>query len=43
MIRFVKEGSKVRFRINNEAARAVRLSISSKLLRLAEIVPAPKN
>ncbi len=43
MIRFLPEGSKVRFRINNEAARAVRLSISFKLLRLAEIVPAPKN
>ena len=43
MIRFLPQGSKVRFRINNEAARAVKLSISFKLLRLAEIVPAPKN
>ena len=43
MIRFIAEGGKVRFRINNEAARAVRLTISSKLLRLADIVPAPRN
>jgi len=43
MIRFIAERGKVRFRINNEAARAVRLTISSKLLRLADIVPAPRN
>ncbi len=43
MIRFVAAGTKIRFRINNEAARAVRLTISSKLLRLADIVPAPRN
>ena len=43
MIRFIAAGTKIRFRINNEAARAVRLTISSKLLRLADIVPAPRN
>jgi hypothetical protein len=43
MIRFIEEGGKIRFRINNEAARAVRLTISSKLLRLAEVVAAPRN
>ena len=40
MIRFVVAGTKVRLRINLEAARAGRLTISSKLLRLAEIVSA---
>ena len=36
MIRFIAAGTKIRFRINNEAARAVKLMISSKLLRLAD-------
>jgi hypothetical protein len=35
MINFVREGTKVRFRINNEAASRVGLKISSKLLMLA--------
>jgi hypothetical protein len=43
MINFIMEGSKIRFRINNEAARAASLTISSKLLRLAEVVAPPKR
>jgi hypothetical protein len=35
MIRFVQEGTKVRFQINNETATAAGLKISSKLLNLA--------
>jgi YfiR/HmsC-like len=45
MIRFYIPDAKVRFRINNEAARAAHLMISSKLLRLAEVVtpnPSPE-
>jgi hypothetical protein len=38
MIRFVSENNKVRLRINIEAAKAVELTISSKLLRPAEVV-----
>ena len=38
MIRFVTDNNKVRFRINLDAARAASLTISSKLLRPAEIV-----
>jgi hypothetical protein len=34
MIRFVTQQNKIRLRINPEAARAVNLTISSKLLRL---------
>ena len=37
MIRFLSEDSKIRLQINPEAARASGLSISSKLLRLADI------
>lgn len=40
MIAFVVENKRVRFRINPDAARAAGLSLSSKLLRAAEIVPA---
>jgi hypothetical protein len=43
MIRFVPEGSKIRFRINAEAAKAEKLSLSSKLLRVAEIVTTKKR
>jgi hypothetical protein len=39
MIRFVTEKNKIRLIINVDAAKAVNLTISSKLLRLAEIVP----
>jgi hypothetical protein len=35
MVNFVREGTKIRFRINNETAAAVGLKISSKLLSLA--------
>lgn len=38
MIRFVTEQNRIRLRINVEAAQAAGLTISSKLLRLAEIV-----
>ena len=38
MIQFVTESSRIRLRINVEAARAAGLTISSKLLRPAEIV-----
>jgi hypothetical protein len=42
MIRFVTEKNKVRFRINLESAKAAGLTISSKLLRPAEIVGSGK-
>jgi hypothetical protein len=43
VIRFVTENAKVRLRINNDAARAARLLISAKLLRVAEVVnPEPR-
>ncbi len=38
MIRFVADKSRIRLRINIEAAKAANLTISSKLLRAAEIV-----
>jgi hypothetical protein len=40
MIRFVTEQSRVRLRINVAGAQAAHLTLSSKLLRLAEIAPA---
>lgn len=43
MIRFVTEGNRVRFRINNEVAKASNLTISSKLLRLGEIVETSRE
>ncbi|MBI3851823.1 MAG: YfiR family protein [Verrucomicrobia bacterium] len=43
MIRFVTEKNKIRFRINVEAAKAAKLTISSKLLRPAEIVAPGKD
>jgi hypothetical protein len=43
IIRFVTEERKTRLRINIEAARLANLTISSKLLRLAEIVPEEKK
>lgn len=43
MIRFVTDKNKVRFRIDLEAARAANLTISSKLLRPAEIVAPGKD
>lgn len=38
MIRFYKEHGKIRLQINNASAKASGLKISSKLLRLAEVV-----
>jgi hypothetical protein len=43
MIRFVTEKNKVRFRINVEAAKAAKLTISSKLLKPAAIVTPGKD
>lgn len=43
MVRFVTEAGKIRLRINVTAARACGLVISSKILRPATIVTAPKG
>jgi hypothetical protein len=43
MVRFTIENNKVRLRINPEAAKTGELTISSKLLRLATLVPATKE
>jgi hypothetical protein len=43
MVRFVPERNKIRLRINVEAARAADLTISSKVLRAAEIVGMEKK
>jgi len=43
MIRFVTERNKIRLRINLEAAKAAHLTISSKLLRPAEIIAPGKD
>ncbi len=43
MIRFLTDRGKTRLRINLEAAKAAELTISSKLLRSAEIIPAGKE
>jgi len=43
MIRFVTDHKRIRFRINLEAAKAANLTLSSKLLRPAQIVPAGKD
>jgi hypothetical protein len=43
MIRFVSDNNKVRFRINVDAAKAANLTISSKLLRPADIVAPGKD
>lgn len=43
MIRFVIEKNKIRLRINLEAAKAGRLTLSSKLLRPAEIVAGGRD
>jgi hypothetical protein len=40
MIQFATENNRIRLRINVESARAAGLTISSKLLRPAEIVGA---
>ena len=43
MVRFFTENNKIRIRINLEITKAANLTISSKLLRLAEIVDAKHN
>jgi hypothetical protein len=43
MIQFVTDKNRIRLRINLEAAQAANLTISSKLLRVAEVVRAPKR
>ena len=43
MIRFTTENNKTRIRINLEAAKVADLTISSKLLKLAEIVEMQSN
>ncbi len=43
MIRFVTENNRIRLRINLEAAKAANLTISSKLLRPAQIVAAGED
>src|SRR5260221_8662724 len=43
MVRFFTENNKIRIRINLEATKASDLTISSKLLRLAEIVESKHN
>jgi hypothetical protein len=43
MIQFVSDKSRIRLRINLEAAQAANVTISSKLLRVAEIVRTPRR
>jgi hypothetical protein len=43
MIQFVTDKSRIRLRINLEAAQAANVTISSKLLRVAEIVTTPRR
>ena len=43
MIRFVTDRNRIRFRINLEAAKAANLTLSSKLLRAAQIVAVGKD
>ena len=39
-VRFITENNKIRLRINVDSVQAGNLTMSSQLLRLAEIVPA---
>lgn len=43
VIRFLVENNKVHFRINQEAAQAANLTLSSKLLRVADAEPQEKS
>jgi hypothetical protein len=43
MIRFAVENNKVHFRINQDAARQANLTLSSKLLRVADASPQGKT
>jgi hypothetical protein len=40
-VRFITENNKIRLRINTEALQAAKLTMSSKLLRVAEIATTP--
>jgi hypothetical protein len=43
IIRFIEAGRKIRFEINPDAADRVSLRLSSRLLRLADIVRPPQR
>ena|SRR5439155_11603338 len=43
MIRFTENGNRIRFEINPDAAQKASLHLSSKLLRLADIVRVPQR
>ena len=43
MVRFLTESNKIRLRINLDPVRAAKLTISSKLLRVAEIIGSQKE
>jgi hypothetical protein len=43
IIRFLKAGNRIRFEINPDAAKRASLTISSRLLRLADLAKAPGN
>jgi hypothetical protein len=43
MVRFLTERARIRFRINLEAAKAANLSLSAKLLQVAEVVGEEKR
>jgi uncharacterized protein DUF4154 len=43
MIQFVNDKNRIRLKINLDAAQAAKVAISSKLLRVAEIVRTPKR
>jgi sensor domain CHASE-containing protein len=43
MILLVNEGGRVRFKVNLDALQEANLSVSSKLLRLAEVSGAPRE
>lgn len=40
-VQFITENNKIRLRINPDALKAANLTMSSKLLRMAELVPTP--
>ena len=40
-VQFITENNKIRFKINTDSLEEANLTMSSKLLRLAEIIPAP--
>jgi YfiR/HmsC-like len=39
-VRFITENNKIRLRINTDSVKEANLTMSSKLLRVAEIIPA---